>query len=56
MNEEQKKTITITKEEYEELLDDSQLLDALREAGVDNWDGYDEAMEMLDEWNNESEG
>ena len=30
----------------EEKLD---LLDALQAAGVDNWDGYDYAMEMLEE-------
>ena len=41
--------ITISKEEYEELLKDSQFLDCLRGAGVDNWDGYDHAMEMMQE-------
>ena len=41
--------ITISKEEYEELLKDSQFLDCLRGAGVDNWDGYDHAMEMMKE-------
>ena len=43
------KTITISKKEYEELLKDSQFLDCLRGAGVDNWDGYDHAMEMMKE-------
>jgi len=42
-------TITISKKEYEELLKDSQFLDCLRGAGVDNWDGYDHAMEMMKE-------
>lgn len=29
------------------LREKEQLLDALEAAGVDNWEGYDEAMEML---------
>ncbi|EKO3632370.1 YqaJ viral recombinase family protein [Vibrio metschnikovii] len=44
---EPEKTITIAKSEYDELLRKSDLLDALYAAGVDNWDGYSEAMEML---------
>lgn len=36
--------ITITQEEYDELLDDQLFLEALRIVGVDNWDGYDEAV------------
>jgi len=38
-------TVTISKKEYEELLDDSRLLNCLRNAGVDNWDGWDFAIE-----------
>lgn len=38
-------TITITVEEYEALLQDSAKLNCLEGAGVDNWDGYDWAME-----------
>lgn len=41
-------TITISKREYLELLDDSKFLNCLRNAGVDNWDGYDFA---IDEYN-----
>ena len=37
---------TITEEEYEELIENSQFLEALEIAGVDNWDGYDEAREI----------
>jgi len=37
-------TITITKSEYESLLEDSNVLNSLYAAGVDNWCGYDEAM------------
>lgn len=38
-------TITITKEEYESLLDSQHLLTCLQNAGVDNWDGYGYALE-----------
>ena len=44
-----KKTVTITQEEYEELQEDSKFLFMLRAAGVDNWEGYDYAIEMLEE-------
>ena len=42
-------TVTISKEEYDELLDDSKFLSALRACGVDNWSGYDNALDMIDE-------
>ena len=38
-------TITISKDEYEQLQDDSKFLRCLEAAGVDNWDGYDFALE-----------
>lgn len=41
--------IEISEERYFKLLKDSQFLEALRAAGVDNWDGYDYAFEILDE-------
>jgi hypothetical protein len=37
--------ITISIEEYEELKDDQQCLFALQAAGIDNWEGYEFAME-----------
>lgn len=40
--------ITIPRKEYLELCDDSIFLNCLRNAGVDNWDGYDYA---IDEYN-----
>ena len=46
MNEE---TVTITKEEYESLLQDRKWLEALEGAGVDNWEGYDFAREIYNE-------
>jgi hypothetical protein len=48
-----KETVTISKAEYESLLEDSNKLLALEGAGVDNWEGYDEAMEMMREMNEE---
>lgn len=42
-------TVTISKEKYEELLEDSQKLNALECAGVDNWEGYGYAMELMEE-------
>ena len=41
--------IAITKKEYESLLEDSEKLEALEAAGVDNWEGYSDAMESLEE-------
>lgn len=44
-------TITISRKEYENLLKRDEILQALRETGVDSWTGYPEAMELLKEWN-----
>lgn len=41
--------VTITKAEYDELLADQKILYALQGAGVDNWEGYDIAMQSLEE-------
>ena len=35
--------------EVEQLEEDVKFLQALRAAGVDNWDGYDYAFDLLDE-------
>ena len=40
------KVITISQTQYLELLDDQKLLDALRAVGVDNWQGWDDALDM----------
>ena len=40
-------TVTITKKEYESLLKDAEFLEALRSAGVDNWEGYSHALDLL---------
>lgn len=39
--------VTITKEEYDELIEQVEFLECLRGAGVDNWDGYEYAQEMM---------
>ena len=44
--------ITISKEEYESLVEDSDFLHALRAAGVDNWEGYSEAVDIYGESQN----
>jgi hypothetical protein len=42
-------TITINKREYNQLLKDQLMLQALEETGVDNWSGYDDAVECYQE-------
>jgi len=51
-------TITISKEKYEEMLFDHQLLNALLSVGVDKWEGWSKAHDLLfknyeDIWGNE---
>ncbi len=43
------KKISISEEEYDALLRDSILLNCLQMMGVDNWDGYDDAIEQYQE-------
>lgn len=50
-----KKTVTISNEEYESLLEDRRFLRALEAAGVDNWEGYQYAFEDEDEFDEEIE-
>lgn len=38
-------TVTISRSEYDSLLDDSKTLSKLEAAGVDNWEGYSYAFE-----------
>lgn len=40
------KTITLTIKEYKRLVLNDIMLGALEEAGVDNWEGYDDAREI----------
>lgn len=48
-------TVTISKSEYDDLLEKSDWLNALECAGVDNWCGYEEAQKLLREWNGEAD-
>lgn len=41
-------TVTITRDEYDALLAARDMLNALKAAGVDNWAGYSEAIEMIE--------
>ena len=41
--------VTISKKEHEELLKDSYWLQCLEEAGVDNWEGIEFAIELFNE-------
>lgn len=40
----EKETVTISKEEYEDLLRDKDMLEALEAGGVDNWEWYGESL------------
>lgn len=40
--------VEISKERYEELLEAEAFLQCLEGAGVDNWDGYGDAQEMME--------
>lgn len=44
-----KDQILIDQDLYDSLLEDSKMLNALEGAGVDNWSGYDYAMELFKE-------
>lgn len=48
-------TVEITREEYARLVGDSEWLSCLEAAGVDNWEGYDYALEILHERADEDE-
>ena len=41
--------ITITKAEYDELIQNYNFMQCLERAGVDNWDGYEYAIELYSE-------
>lgn len=45
--EERSAFVSVPRDEYERLIEDSLLLNALRNAGVDNWDGWSIALEQL---------
>ena len=39
-------TVTMSKKDYEAMLDKLEFLECLIACGVDNWQGYDDAQEM----------
>jgi len=43
-------TIEISKSEYDELIQAQIRLICLESAGVDNWRGYDYALELMEEY------
>ena len=44
------KMVTITEAEYYNLIEKDVLLSCLENQGVDNWDGYDEAIKEYRRW------
>ena len=42
-------TVTISRKEYDQLQKDADMLNALENCGVDNWEGYSEAHAYLRE-------
>jgi len=48
-----KEKITITKSEYEQLVDDAKFLSALNRAGVDSWPGYGMAYDIYEDMKEE---
>jgi len=40
-------TVTIPREEYADLLESSEVLYALYAGGVDNWEGYADALDTV---------
>jgi hypothetical protein len=55
MSENDQEMITIKKSYYDELMENDLKLSALDAAGVDNWVGYDDAMDIFREWLDENE-
>lgn len=45
---EKQKTVQISAERFAELVKAEKMLDALQAAGVDNWEGYADAMELVE--------
>lgn len=43
-------TVTITKKEYDELIENQTELLSLEAAGLDNWDGCSQAFDIREEW------
>jgi len=48
-----KNVVTMSLERYRILVEAEETLSALQAAGVDDWDGYDNAQDILEDWQNE---
>ena len=46
-------TVTVNRAEYLRLEGVDSFMDALNAAGVDNWSGYGDALDILEEWQEE---
>lgn len=44
-------SVIISKKFYDELIEDQKIMIALQNAGVDNWEGYDDALATYHEEN-----
>jgi ribosomal protein S2 len=42
-------TVSMSVKEYQDLKRDQKMLEALEAAGVDNWEGYPDAMEIFEQ-------
>ena len=47
--------VTITVDEYNRLLERSEWLEALEQTGVDNWCGWDDAINLRNSWKGEDD-
>lgn len=45
-------TVTISRAKYAQLFNDSKFLDALLEAGAEEWEGYQTALSIIEEEEN----
>ena len=52
---EKSKTVEIPEYRYKDLLHAEMMLSCLESAGVDNWEGYEEAMTVYDEMMNKED-
>ena len=47
--------VTMTEAEYDKLFNDYLFLNCLRNAGVDNWSGYDDAQDAMAQYELDNE-
>lgn len=48
--------IPMLESDYADLQFDSMLLRALEQVGVDNWEGYSEALKLVESWVGDGDG